>query len=150
MVSIGELMGGMCFAELLETGKKAMKTPEVSEVMLGVWHLQLRHNDGTAIKHMMAVKSVIGVEKMDLQTTKRCAACIEVTMPNTALKSKKTLETRPRAVLDTGAAQISVIYVSDVSYFVTFINKASEHVSAFLMTPKAEAAELLKCRITWV
>lgn len=99
---------------------------------------------------MMAMNAVFGLDKVDLKPKKSCAPCIEETMPSTAMKSRTTLETRPSAVLHTDVAEISLISVGGSRYFVTLIDEASRHVSAFHKEIKAEAAEVLKRQVKWV
>lgn len=145
MTVIGEQPSGMYSKVPRGAGKKATTALEVSGEMLLVWYLQLTHANRTAIKVMMKIKEVIKLVKLDLQPTKSCEPCFEGTMPNTALRSKTSLGTRPRLAPHTDVAEMKVIPVSGACYSVMSI-ETSKHVSAFHIKRKAETAKLLKCQ----
>lgn len=54
-------------------------------------------------------------------------------MTNTPMRSRTTLESRLGAVLHIAFAETNVPSVNGAKYFVTFIDKASGHVSACRM-----------------
>lgn len=95
----------------------------------------------------MAIKADAGFDKADSQSAKNCSPCVERTLPNTASILRKTLETRPGAVLHTDAAEISVAPVGGARYFVTLNDRTSKHVNAFHMKIKSETSELLKRQV---
>lgn len=62
-------------------------------------------------------------------------------MPNTAMKSRTTLKTRPAAVLHTDARKMSVMPLDGVRNFLTSFENAFGHGSNFEMKTIAEATE---------
>lgn len=112
--------------------------------MLRVAHSRLAHAYKTAINRTMAIKAVVDIDKLDLQSTRSCSPCVQGTMPNTAMKSRKTLETRPCAVSHTNNVEMSEASIYSARYFVKISNKACGHITAFCMIVNAEVSESLK------
>lgn len=71
-------------------------------------------------------------------------------MTNISIRCWTTLEASPAAVLNTDFAEINVSSAVEAQYFVTFIDKTPEHVSACHVKLKDEAAVLLKRNVLWV
>lgn len=141
---IGERPGGIYSVELRSTGGKSMITPDASENMLCVWHSRLAHADKTAIKQTMVIKAVIEFDKVYLHSAGSCSLYVELTMRNTAIKSRTTPKTRPGAALHTNVVEISVTFINGARHLVTFIDEASGYVNTFHKKTKANAAKALK------
>lgn len=91
--------------EIQGSDEKAMKTPEISGKMLRARHSRLAHADSTAIKRMLVIKEDIGLDKMYLRPTMSYSPNVDGMIHSTAITSRKTLKTRPRAVLRTHIAE---------------------------------------------
>lgn len=97
-----------------------------------------------AVEQMIAMKAVISLDKMELNSTRSCLPYVKGMMPNTAMKYRTTLETCLGAVLHSGVTEMSVVSVSGARYFLMFIDEAPGYVSPFYMKTKSEAEELIK------
>lgn len=63
MIDIGEQTGGIYSLELQDVVENVMTTLEVSGEIFRVWYSLISHADRTAIKGMMVIKAVIGLDK---------------------------------------------------------------------------------------
>lgn len=57
----------------------------------------------------MEIKSVIGLDKVDLPCTESCLMCIQGTMQKTAMRARTAFEQPPSVVLHNDDTEMSVV-----------------------------------------